>query len=163
MKSSLLTSLILKSDEWDEGKHPRGERGRWVYHGTSSIHLDAIAREGLQPRRHKGLGEGTAVHVTMDPRMAVQEAHYTVYGDQHSDAPGVGGEPIVFKIDTKHKSFKAAKPFIVDQEYGDPYYRHELHAFKTTKGIHPDAIVSAHKVSIHSDKLFGEEIKFKSR
>lgn len=50
------------------------DKTRYLYHGTSSIYLDQIKREGLKPGARKHPDHEPRVHVTTDPGVAAEEA-----------------------------------------------------------------------------------------
>lgn len=127
--------------------------GRYVYHGTSSVYASKISNTGLKPGRRKLSSDPSLVHVTTDPHIASQEALYTCNGDPHTDAPGVGGSPVIVKLDRFHPSFRASKPFRLDRNYhpaGNDSELHLLHAFSVNAHIPPDAIVSFHSPKVVS-------------
>jgi hypothetical protein len=101
-----------------------------LYHGTSSIHLDDIILHGLR--------DG---YVTTDLSTAHQEAHHKVHGDDwqpgSARGQGVGGHPVVLKIDRNHPSARAAR-YTGDPEFGSSGVRQSY--FKSSGTIHPEAI-----------------------
>ena len=121
---------------------------RYVYHGTSSVHLDDIKKSGLQPTTGKGNRKAKRTYVTRDPEAAALEAHATTFGDRPTKTPGHGGHPIVLKIDRLHPKFRDKDhKFKVDKAWhGTKKKRklHDVHAFHRTSPIHPDAIVGVH-------------------
>lgn len=123
------------------------EEGRYVYHGTSSKYLHKIRNEGLKPGNRKNSSDPALVHITNDPHIASEEASYTVYGDV-SGKPGVGGDPVIVKLDRFHPSFRACKPFRADSNYHIPGATdmgpHDIHSFAVNAHIPPEAIVSVH-------------------
>lgn len=100
-----------------------------LYHGTSSIYVEAIRQRGLEPH-------GGKVYLTKNHWVAATEADYTVEGEEFNDdiAPtsGVGGDPVIVVLDAAHPSLKNLK---VDAEY------HFEHALFVTHSIPPEAIL----------------------
>jgi hypothetical protein len=139
-----------KHPELEEASSVDLSEGRFVYHGTSSIFLHKIRHEGLKPGKRKNPSDPALVHVTRDQGIAGDEAMYTVHGDV-SGEPGVGGDPVIVKIDRFHPSFRACKPFRMDSNYHMPGATdigvHDLHSFAANAHIPPEAIVSFHKVA----------------
>lgn len=120
--------------------------GRYVYHGTSSNYLDGIKKDGLKPSTGKGTRSKKQTYVTRDPEAAALEAHATVHGDRPTNTKGVGGNPVVLKIDRLHPSFRdKAHKFTIDKAWHKKKHKiHDVHAFHRESGIHPDAIVGVH-------------------
>ena len=69
-------------------------RFKYLFHGTSSIFRETIEEDGLLP-------VNGALHLTTDPSLALQEASWTVEGEDPSSGykKAVGGEPIMVKVD----------------------------------------------------------------
>jgi hypothetical protein len=121
--------------------------------------LSDIKARGLTPQGRKNPNK-RHIYITNDAYIANGEACNTVYGDV-TGQDGVGGEPVVLKIDRFHPSFRKSKPWKKDTEYHNPEYDdidiHSIHSFSSRKRIHPDAIVSYHKVDTRFG--LGSEIK----
>jgi hypothetical protein len=127
----------------------------YLYHGTSSNHIDSIRKEGLQP------GSG-GVHVTTDAQIAHQEAHNTVSGEEEDLGTaagykkGVGGKPVIAIIDRNHPSVRGFKH---DTEFdttgpGGRVYP-SASEFYTPQPIHPDAIKGF--APVHPDRWAGRQ------
>jgi hypothetical protein len=97
-----------------------------LYHGTTQMHYnDGIKTEGLKASKHE-TGHG-AVHVTTDPDMAKEYAHYK--------AEENGSHPIVLHINRNHPSVRG---FSKDLDIHTPVERGV--AFHTENDIPRNAI-----------------------
>lgn len=69
-------------------------RFKYLFHGTSSVCRQGIEKDGLLPFNG-------ALHLTTDPFTALEEANWTVNGEdlRHGYKLGVGGKPIIVKVD----------------------------------------------------------------
>jgi hypothetical protein len=69
-------------------------RFKYLFHGTSSIFRESIEKDGLLP-------VNGALHLTTDPALALDEAYWTVKGEDPSSGykKAVGGTPLIVKVD----------------------------------------------------------------
>jgi hypothetical protein len=69
-------------------------RFKHLFHGTSSIFRESIGKDGLLPI-------SGALHLTTDPSLALEEANWTVNGEDPSSGykTAVGGDPLIVKVD----------------------------------------------------------------
>lgn len=126
---------------------------KYLYHGTSDVHLEGIKKHGFKPkidkydedREHK-------TYVTTDPQIAANEAISRVKGENwEGGKKASGGNPVVIALHKNHPSIKNAK-FRHDSEYDEnenPNYARTLY---TNKKIHKDAIAGHFNVDVEKEK-----------
>jgi len=110
------------------------------FHGTSSIYLNEINKDGLNK---------TINYITKDPIIAFQESSYTVFGDPYftkGRPNGVGGIMVVLVIN--NTDIDKSK-LVIDSDYDD-----DLNAYKYKEKILNNSIIDILKFpGISRDKL----------
>ena len=109
-------------------------RFKYLFHGTSSIFRESIEKDGLLPLNG-------ALHLATDPSLALEEANWTVKGEDPSSGykRAVGGDPLIVKVDREAVSqLRIDSPGWYDKS--SPKVRRLVSkrvAFRTEKAVSP--------------------------
>lgn len=128
---------------------------RYAYHGTSHHNLESILNNGLVAgnRKDSATRSRKRVYLTTDPRTAADEAYRTTDRDEDTGKLGIGGDPIILRVDMHHPSMQKNK-YHVDLNWHNKTDA-EIHSFHTGGSVHPDAIVSVHDAGEDDDHPIG--------